>query len=91
MKKIGKLVICGLLPLLLLGDEDPIASYSYWDFHPLHIGDNMIRIGGASVDSDDYNGHLYFRKNSAYLNMLVPISRDSYFFPRVEFWILVPV
>ena len=85
MKKIGKLVICGLLPLLLLGDEDPIASYSYWDFHPLHIGDNMIRIGGASVDSDDYNGHLYFRKNSAYLNMLVPISRDSYFFPRVEF------
>jgi hypothetical protein len=77
-----KIVICLLLPLLLLGDEE--ASYGYWDIHPLHIGGNILRIGKAPVDSND-NGHLYFRKNNAYLNLLVPINRHSYFFPRVEF------
>ena len=64
--------------------EEETPSYSLWDFHPLHAGVNMIRIGSASVDSAE-GGHLYFRKNNAYITMLVPISRTTYFFPRVEF------
>ena len=84
MKKLYKLLIFGLFPLLLLSDEEASMPYSYWDFHPLHIGGNMIRIGGAPVESGD-SGHLYFRKNNAYVNLLVPITRHSYLFPRIEF------
>lgn len=84
MKKLYTLILCAIFPLFLLGEEDELLSYSYWDFHPLHIGGNLIRIGGAPVDSNDH-GHLYFRKNNAYLNLLVPINKNSYFFPRVEF------
>ena len=84
MNKTKKLLICAILPLLLFGEEEAPMNYSYWDFHPLHIGGNMIRVGGAPVESGD-SGHLYFRKNNAYLNLLIPIDRHNYFFPRVEF------
>ncbi len=83
MKRTKYIILAGLLPLLLFGDEEPM-SYSYWDVHPIHVGANLIRIGKASVDGHDNDGHLYFRKNNAYVSMLVPINRNNYFFPRVE-------
>jgi hypothetical protein len=79
-----KILACLILPWLLSCDEKPIESYSYWDFHPLHIGGNTLWIGKAELDSNNGDGHLYFNKNNAYFNMLVPVNRDSYFFPRVE-------
>lgn len=84
MKQIRKVLFFALAPLVLFGEED-YSSMSYWDFHPLHIGGNMIRIGGAPVEAHDYGGHLYFRKNSAFVNLLVPVSRTTYFFPRFDF------
>ncbi|HSX38637.1 MAG TPA: hypothetical protein VLE95_07400 [Chlamydiales bacterium] len=83
MKKIAIFLVFIHLPLVLLCEEEPLFSYSYWDIHPLHIGANMIRIGKAAIHSND-DGHLYFRKNNAYINMLVPIDRTSYFIPRIE-------
>lgn len=65
----------------IAADEEP--SHSLWDYHPIHIVGNMIRIGQAKVDAPQ-KGHLYFNKENAYLQMLVPISAKSYFFPRVE-------
>ena len=68
-----------------LSSEEP--SRSLWDYHPLHVGGNIIRLGGAEVTprkGDKDGGHLYFRKTNAFLFMLLPISETSYFFPRVE-------
>lgn len=71
-----------LLPIFLLAEEQP-PSQSLWDYHPIHLGGNLLRIGTASVDSAE-NGHLLFQKNNIFLNMLLPISGKSFFFPRVE-------
>lgn len=65
------------------------ASKSYWDFHPLHAGGNYIGIFHADVDPKHNltsleNGHLRYQKANAFITMLLPISRYSYFFPRVE-------
>jgi Domain of unknown function (DUF6268) len=83
MKRIVGIIIFLLCPLLFFGEEEDI-SFSYWDVHPLHIGGNILRIGRAELDEGD-NGHLYFRKNNAYLSLLVPINRHNYFIPKVEF------
>ncbi len=68
----------------LCSSEEP--SRSLWDYHPIHIGGNLIRLGGADVKprrgNDD--GKLYYRKSNAYLFMLLPVSETTYFFPRVE-------
>ncbi len=69
-----------LLAAPLFGKEEP--SISFWEYHPLRIEANLIRIGKASVDSDEH-GHLFFRKNTVFTTMLVPISKTSYLFPRV--------
>lgn len=61
--------------------EEP--SFSLWDYHPLHMGGNLIRIGKADISAPE-GGHLHFRKSNAFLTMLVPISKESYFFPHVE-------
>jgi hypothetical protein len=61
---------------------------SLWDFHPLHVGANAIAIGKADVDvknSSGKDGHLTFNKANAFTYMLLPISRESYFFPRIEY------
>ena len=71
------------LALFPLQAEEEEPSYSLWDYHPIHIGGNLLRIGKAHVDGGE-NGHLFFRKDNAYLTMLVPISATSYFFPRIE-------
>ena len=64
-------------------------SESLWDYHPVHLGGNAIFIGKANVKVREdgvfrENGHLTFNKENAFLYMLLPVSRSSYFFPRVE-------
>jgi hypothetical protein len=68
----------------LIGAEEP--SRSLWDYHPLHMGGNLLRLGGAEVTprKSHEDGKLYFRKSNVFLNMLVPVSETTYFFPRVE-------
>lgn len=79
-----KIAICALLATFTLSAEEP--SRSLWDYHPLHAAGNIIRIGGAEVTprKSHENGHLYFRKSNVTMNMLVPVTETSYFFPRVE-------
>lgn len=59
---------------------------SYWDFHPLHAGGNAIAFGRADVTlkNGPEDGTLLFNKGNAFIQLLVPVSRTSYFFPRVE-------
>lgn len=61
-------------------------DYSYWDFHPLHAGGNAIAIGRADVTlkNGPEDGTLLFNKGNAFVQLLVPVSKTSYFFPRVE-------
>ncbi len=71
----------------LLAQEGPdYSTYSYWDFHPLHAGGNLIAIGSATVKPKHHSdqGHVIFNKANAFVYMLVPISQTSYFFPKVE-------
>ncbi len=80
-----KKIICILFTIsTFLYSEEP--SHSLWDYYPIHLGSNFIRLGKADVDprKGSEDGHLYFRKTNAYLFMLLPISATSYFFPRVE-------
>ncbi|HSX25434.1 MAG TPA: DUF6268 family outer membrane beta-barrel protein, partial [Chlamydiales bacterium] len=54
---------------------------------PLHVGGNLIYIGDADVTprhTDKTDGDLHFSKANAYAVMLVPLSRTTYLFPRVE-------
>lgn len=72
---------------LSLGAQEGEPSRSLFDYQPIHIGGNVIRLGKADVTlrrGDVEDGHLYFRKSNAFLFMLLPISACSYFFPRVE-------
>lgn len=78
MKKLFVICFC---TTFLFAEEPP---QSYWDFHPVHAGGNFIRIGKANITKAPQKGHLYFRKTNAFATMLLPISRESYFFPRVE-------
>lgn len=75
------------LPLLLataLWTQE--SEPSYWDFHPLHAGGNVIALGQADVKikNGPSQGELTFNKENLFVSMLVPVSRTSYFFPRVE-------
>lgn len=82
MKKVFTLF---LLATTALFPEEP--SKSLWDYYPIHLAGNAIRIGKAEVEprnSSQEKGHLFFRKTNAVLFMLLPISATSYFFPRVE-------
>lgn len=79
MKK--RFFLFSLIPFLLFAQEEP--SQSLWDYHPIHVGGNLMRIGEAEMDSPE-KGHLLFHKNNLFLTMLLPISSKSFFFPRVE-------
>lgn len=80
-----------LLPLFLAFGlcaqecEEP-RSESIWDYHPIHIGGNAIAIGKADVEikNGPNSGDLAFNKENAFLYCFLPISRTSYFLPRVE-------
>ena len=79
--KMRKFALCFLFFTSALAAEESLGSL--WDYHPIHAGGNLIRFGSADVDAPQ-KGHLHFRKSNAFLQMLAPISRTSYFFPRVE-------
>jgi len=68
----------------LCAQEKP--SENLWDYHPLHGGGNVIAIGSADVKprKSPETGDLTFNKGNAFLYFLLPVSRTSYFFPRVE-------
>jgi hypothetical protein len=76
-----KFLLALLLPLLLFGQEEESAPF--WDYHPLHMGGNFLRIGKADIDAPQ-KGNLLFQKANVFLNMLVPVSKKSFFFPKVE-------
>jgi hypothetical protein len=74
-----------LFTFALCAQDTP--SESLWDYHPIHGGGNVIAIGKADVDlkHGSSSGELTYNKANAFLYMLLPISRLSYFFPRVEY------
>lgn len=75
-----------LLALTLFAQEEPEESISLWDYHPIHVGGNAIAIGQANVDlkHGSHDGNLTFNKENAFLYCFLPISKESYFLPRVE-------
>lgn len=75
-----KFFLIALLPLCLLGQEEP--PQSLWDYHPLHLGGNVLAIGQAEIDGAQ-GGHLLFNKENLFLNMLVPLSEKTFFIPQV--------
>jgi hypothetical protein len=79
---VGLLVACSLFAEGPYQEEE--ETYSYWDFHPVHVGGNLIRFGKAEISDTPEGGHLFYRKSNAYAYVLVPVSKTSYFFPRVE-------
>lgn len=66
--------------------QDVLQSESIWDYHPIHTGGNAIAIGTAHIDikNGPKDGQLTFNKENAFLYFFLPISRTSYFLPRVE-------
>jgi hypothetical protein len=75
-----------LFACISLFAEEAEPSYSLWDFHPIHGGGNLIALGKADVDikNGPTSGEISFNKANAFLYMLLPINKESYFFPRVE-------
>jgi len=73
-----------IVPFLLLAAS--LQAESLWDYHPIHGGGSAIALGQANVDvrDDRQEGNIVYNKVNAFLYALVPISRTSYFFPRVE-------
>lgn len=60
---------------------------SIWDYHPIHVGGNGLFIGKADIDfkrGGGRDGDLLFNKENAYLYTFLPISKCSFFIPRVE-------
>lgn len=83
-----KKIIFLLLAITLAAQEsEPPPSQSLWDYHPLHAGGNAIAIGNANVDlkGGSHSGEVTYNKANAFVYMLLPISKFSYFFPRVEY------
>ena len=64
--------------------DSDINSYSYWDFHPIHLGGNVLRLSGANISDTSLGGRLFYRKTNAFLYMLLPISTKTYFLPQVN-------
>jgi hypothetical protein len=63
---------------------------SYWHYHPLHVGGQLISIGKAECYNERPNhqhhlGNLHFRKTNAFTSMLVPVNRDHIFIPQIQF------
>ena len=73
-----------LFPLFLFAEEET-PSHSLWDYHPLHVSAQTLQTAKADVDAPQ-GGDLYFGKTMAYVSMIVPITKTSYFIPRVE-WV----
>lgn len=59
---------------------------SFWDYHPIHVGGNIIALGNADVKRKrgPEDGELLFNKANAFATCFLPISQCSFFLPRVE-------
>ncbi len=76
-----------IIPLFLLAEEEESLLKTYWKYHPLHVGGNGIYLGSAEVEPQhggDSIGDLEFNKENIFATILIPVSRYTYFFPRVE-------
>src|SRR3989344_2964755 len=84
MGMIKRSLLFFLVCTALCKSEEP--SRSLWDYYPIHLGGNFLRIGGAEVEprKSPESGKLYYRKSNAFLFMLLPVSETTYFFPRIE-------
>lgn len=82
MKKIFFL----LLALGLFAQDSYEEKSCLWDYHPIHIGGNLIYLGKADVDlkNGPNDGEVRFNKENAFLYCFLPISKYSYFLPRIE-------
>lgn len=83
-----------LLPAFTLMAEEPKKeekTHAYWDAHPVHVGGQGIYIGAAKASHvrgggvDVSHGHVHFNKINSFLSVLVPVTEDTFFFPRVEY------
>lgn len=85
MKK--TLLILALSLGLFADDLDDTLSESLWDYHPLHVGGNVIAIGSADVNQKNgsRNGNLTFNKGNAFAYFFLPVSRTMFFIPRIEY------
>lgn len=79
-------VLFSLLLATSLFAQEIDENASYWDFHPWHAGATAIGMGSAAVDPKHaaQQGDLVFNKASVFTYLIVPVSRTSFFFPRVE-------
>ncbi len=75
-----------LLATHLVAQESQ-ESKSIWDYHPIHVGGNAIFLGRADVErrkGGGEDGDVLFNKENVYVYCFVPISKCSFFLPRVE-------
>ena len=58
----------------------------FWDYHPLHVGGNLIFLGKAGVDvrGGPRTGDLTFNKENLYTYFLLPVNECTFFLPRIE-------
>ncbi len=81
-----KKIVLLLLAFKLFAQDDFREGKTLWDFHPLHVGGNLIALGKADVDRKDgpQDGNLVFNKANLFTYFMLPISGCSFFLPRVE-------
>ncbi len=85
-KKVLLAIIASTTPFLAIADETNVEEppFSYWGLHPLHLDGNAIRLGSATVHNTAEGGDLIFGKYSIATDLLVPVSKKTFFFPRVD-------
>jgi hypothetical protein len=76
-----KYLLFALIPFFLFSQEEE-DSRSLWDYHPLHLGGNILYITQANIDAPQ-GGNLLFNKENIFLNMLLPVSEKTFFIPQV--------
>ncbi|MBU6447064.1 MAG: hypothetical protein KGQ49_06670, partial [Verrucomicrobia bacterium] len=59
---------------------------SFWDYHPIHVGGNLIALGKANVERKrgQNDGELLFNKANVFAYCFLPVNECTFFLPRVE-------
>ncbi len=81
--KPSTLFLVSLLSLGSLQADEEEQTFSYWDFHPWHAGGQLLRVGKA--DCEHHQGHVQYQKSNLFTQIILPINRDNFFIPRIEF------
>ncbi len=81
-----KRILLFFLSFQLFAQECCREEKSFWDYHPLHVGGNLIALSKADVDRrhGPKDGEVAFNKANAFIYVLLPISECSFFLPRME-------